>query len=258
MQPGYTLQVCAQTDIGLKRKCNEDSYFISDRNLAQIGIDNKHAVFAVADGMGGHAGGDVASQMAVRELAGRHKNGNGPSESEEAAYLKYMEKVIFSIHRRIADYGQTHPEVEGLGTTLSVLVLTGRKALMAHVGDSRIYRLREGRLEQMTRDHTLVGQFVEAGVMTVEEAGAHPLRHVMMQAVGHGIEHVFTRMEDLHAQDLFLLCSDGLHEAVPQSEIMETMLAGTGHGHICRDLLAKALHHGGPDNITVVAVRAAC
>ena len=109
----------------------------------------------------------------------------------------------------------------------------------------------------MTSDHTLVGHFIEAGVMTVEEAHAHPLRHVMMQAVGHGIDQVFTRVEEVRPRDFFLLCSDGLHDIVPLVEIQDILLSESEHRHICRLLVEKALQHGGNDNVTVVAIRVA-
>ncbi len=255
MHEGFTLRVCAGTDVGLKRRCNEDSYLAADGVAARIDIDRKGAVFAVADGMGGHPGGDIASRMAVQELAAGYRLEGGDIQTDQKVLLEYLEKTIFSIHHHIEAYGRRHPKLEGLGTTLSVLVLAGGRALMAHVGDSRIYRLRDGRLEQMTSDHTLVGHFVQAGVMTVEEAQEHPLRHVMMQAVGHGIDKVFTRVEELRPQDFFLLCSDGLHDIVPFEEIREILLSGGEHRHICRHLVGKALQHGGNDNVTVVAVR---
>lgn len=260
MHEGTTLLVCAGTDVGLKRKCNEDSYLAAEGATARIDIDTRGAVFAVADGMGGHPGGDIASRMAVQELADCCRLEGRQAETDQRVLLEYLEKTIYSIHRHIASYGRRHPELEGLGTTLSVLVLAGGRALMAHVGDSRIYRLRDGRLEQMTSDHTLVGHFVEAGVMTVEEAHEHPLRHVMMQAVGHGIDQVFTRVEELRPRDFFLLCSDGLHNIVPPEEIREILLSGSEgseHRHICRHLVEKALQHGGNDNVTVVAIRVA-
>ena len=255
MHEGTTLLVCAGTDTGLKRQCNEDSYLAAEGAAARIDIDRKGAVFAVADGMGGHPGGDVASRMAVQELAEVYRLEDDDIRSDRQALLAYLEKTIYAIHDHIQAYGRRHPEVAGLGTTLSVLVLAGGRALMAHVGDSRIYRLRGGRLEQMTSDHTLVGHFVEAGVMTVEEARKHPLRHVMMQAVGHGIEQVFTRVEALRPDDVFLLCSDGLHDMVPTEEIREILVSGSEHRHICRLLVEKALQHGGRDNVTVVAIR---
>ena len=220
-----------------------------------IEIDRRGAVFAVADGMGGHPGGDVASRMAVQELAEVYRLEGDDIRRDRQVLLEYLEKTIHTIHEHIEAYGHRHPEVEGLGTTLSVLVLAGGRALMAHVGDSRIYRLRDGRLEQMTSDHTLVGHFVEAGVMTIEEAREHPLRHVMMQAVGHGIEQVFTRVEELRPGDAFLLCSDGLHDMVPVEEIREILISGSEHRRICRHLVEKALQHGGRDNVTVVAIR---
>jgi len=255
MREGTTLLVCAATDVGLKRSCNEDSYLVADGAGAKIDTDRKGAVFAVADGMGGHPGGDIASRMAVQELADCCRLEGEDNGADQRTFLQYLEKAIFSIHHHIETYGRRHPEMEGLGTTLSVLVLAGGRAVIAHVGDSRIYRLRGGRLEQMTSDHTLVGHFVEAGVMTAEEAHEHPLRHVMMQAVGHGIDDVFTRVEDLQPQDFFLLCSDGLHDIVPLVEIREILLSKMEHRHICRHLVEKALQHGGNDNVTVVAIR---
>ncbi len=252
---GFRLMVCAGTDVGLTRRRNEDSYLAAEGTAARISNDRQGAVFAVADGMGGHPGGDIASRMAVQDLEKHYRIEDGDIDGDCKLLLDHLEKRIYAIHDRIETYGRHHPALEGLGTTLSVLALAGGRALMAHVGDSRIYRLRQGRLEQMTSDHTLVGHFVESGVMTDEEARKHPLRHVMMQAVGHGVDEVFTRVEKLRRGDIFLLCSDGLHDRVPPEEIRKILLDEGEHGRICRRLVESALRHGGRDNVTVVAIR---
>ena len=158
-----------RTDIGRKRKQNEDAAW----------FDEKRGVFVVADGMGGHLAGEVASQMAidaVRRMAARHKK---PS-------VDLLKKTVLGAHERIYLHAQGHAECAGMGTTISMMWRGGGYMYIAHVGDSRIYRLRDGHMEQITQDHSLVGELVRAGLLTPEEARLHPQHHHPRARHGRG------------------------------------------------------------------------
>lgn len=146
-----------RTDIGKKRKQNEDAAW----------FDEKRGVFAVADGMGGHLAGEVASAMAIDAVAHMAVQRKKPS-------IELLKKAVLSAHKKILAHAKGHEECSGMGTTLSVMWRADRYMYIAHVGDSRIYRLRENKLEQITEDHSLVGEFVRAGLITKEEARMHP------------------------------------------------------------------------------------
>jgi protein phosphatase len=142
-----------------------------------------------------------------------------------------------------------------MGTTLSVLLLLKEKALIAHVGDSRIYRLRRDFLEQLTEDHTFAQAFLQQGYMTSEEASRHPTRHVMTQAVGRGIESIFNKTENVEQGDIFLLCSDGLYDMLPDIEIKDILLENPKVSDQCDRLVERALDMGGKDNVTVMVIQ---
>jgi protein phosphatase len=142
-----------------------------------------------------------------------------------------------------------------MGTTLSVMVLIKNRALIAHVGDSRIYRLRRDLLEQLTEDHTFAQVFLQKGYITPETASKHSIRHVMTQAVGHGIEDMFLKMQMVEKGDIFLLCSDGLHDMLSDLEIKNVLSKSYALKDKCNRLIAKALEMGGKDNVTVIVIQ---
>ncbi len=149
----------------------------------------------------------------------------------------------------------SNKEYEGMGTTLSVLVMLKDVALLAHVGDSRIYRLRDFTLEQLTEDHTMAQLSVEMGYMKPEEVSNSPLNHVLMQSVGGGIDEVQTRIEKVKSRNIFLLCSDGLHNMVSDDEIKDILIDDSDVNSVCDKLVKAALDSGGKDNVTVIVVR---
>jgi serine/threonine protein phosphatase PrpC len=153
------------------------------------------------------------------------------------------------------DIGFNRENNEDMGTTLSVLILLNSKALIVHVGDSRIYRLRQNVLEQLTEDHTFAQAFLQKGYMTSAEATRHPTRHVMTQAVGRGIESIFHKTENVEKGDLFLLCSDGLYDMLPDIEIKDILLENPRATDKCDRLVASALDMGGKDNVTVMVIQ---
>ena len=227
-----------RTDIGRKRKQNEDAAW----------FDEKRGVFVVADGMGGHLAGEVASQMAidaVRRMAARHKK---PS-------VDLLKKTVLGAHERIYLHAQGHAECAGMGTTISMMWRGGGYMYIAHVGDSRIYRLRDGHMEQITQDHSLVQELVNQGVLTPELAAHHPMRNVITRAVGtdEGVEvDLFTKERKLG--DIWLLCTDGLSGMVPDEDIARILRTKAPEA-AADALLQTALDNGGRDNVTFVILK---
>ncbi|WP_297057968.1 protein phosphatase 2C domain-containing protein [Thermosulfurimonas sp.] len=245
---------CVRTDIGLRRKRNEDSYLVADRRDPLLG-----SLWAVADGMGGHPDGDLASRLVCRYLEELYFS--SPSFKEALLYrlrpralLSRLEKCVEEVQKRLLEYEKKHPESEGFGTTLSVLVLRGGHGFIAHVGDSRIYRLRHGDLTQLTTDDTLVQEMVEEGEMTEEEARTSRYRHILTQALGGGYEKVRCFSIDIRPGDLYLLSTDGLHDLVPGTSIRKILLENP-LPRVCDMLVEAALARGGRDNVTVIVVR---
>jgi len=256
MNKTLTISSAGKTDIGLKRKKNEDRFLIIDNAQSGYGIDCLGKMFAVADGMGGHLGGEAASRMAC-EILPEHYHKNIPeNQVSSESLIARLEHTIQTAGKRIASASFENRELSGMGTTLSVLLLHEENALIAHVGDSRIYRLRSNELKQLTADHTQVQEMVNLGQMTPEEAAYSPLRHILTQAVGmaRGPVAVELRIEPIQKNDVFLLCSDGLHDMVYDDTIKEILLKAASPQVACETLIAEALKQGGKDNITVVVV----
>jgi PPM family protein phosphatase len=232
----------AGSDVGRMRSGNEDSYFCGQ------------TVFAVADGLGGHQGGEVASAAAVEPLADLDgREFTDPSEAAEA-----LATAIREANEAILDRAAGDPALYGMGTTVTAAAVAGDRHLqLAHVGDSRAYLLRGETLEQLTTDHTVVGELVRRGRLTPEQAAIHPERSILTRAVGLD-PRVPVDLPDpleLHPGDQLLLCSDGLTEAVDDDQIAQ-LLSTAPDGHAaCRSLIGAANDAGGPDNITVVLVQ---
>ena len=224
-----------RTDIGKLRKQNEEAAW----------FDEARAVFAVADGMGGHLAGEVASRMAIEAVQRMARENERPG-------IAALREAVACAHETILAHAQDHIECAGMGTTLSVLWLGENYAYIAHVGDSRIYRLREGSLTQITQDHSLVEELVRAGLITREQARTHPRRNIITRALGtHGENEPDLLVTDVQDCDVFLLCTDGLTGMVPDDEIERT-LRDCGIEAAADRLLALALDAGGRDNVTLI------
>jgi serine/threonine protein phosphatase PrpC len=169
--------------------------------------------------------------------------------------LRHLKEIFWKAHGKIRGYASLNKLYPGMGTTLSVLLLHRDKALIAHVGDSRIYRLRNNVFEPLTEDDTLAQLSVEMGYIRPDEAANHPLRHLLSQSVGEGLEEVHTRTESVAEEDIFLLCSDGLHHMVTEDEIKEILQQSPVGSGLCDRLIDAALEKGGRDNVTVIVVR---
>lgn len=228
-----------RTDIGKVRKQNEDAAW----------FDEKRAVFAVADGMGGHLAGEVASRMAIDAVRNMAHSGQTPGISP-------LRDAVAAAHEAILAHARRHPECAGMGTTLSALWRGGNYVYIAHVGDSRIYRLRGGELEQITEDHSLVEELVRAKLITREEARTHPRRNIITRALGtQGDNTPDLLAADTKRGDIWLLCSDGLSGMVSDEKIARTLKKGGSLGAMADSLLEQALAAGGRDNITLVLYR---
>jgi serine/threonine protein phosphatase PrpC len=233
----------AGTDVGLARSGNEDSYLCG------------RTVFAVADGLGGHQGGEVASAMAAEPLAAL--DGRAFADARQAA--EALTAAIAEANRAILERAREDRTLWGMGTTVTAAAVAADRLLqLAHVGDSRAYLLRGGGpLRQLTEDHTAVAEAVGRGLLTRAQAAVHPQRGVVTRAVGldPGVRVDTPPPLELAEGDQVLLCSDGLTEVVDEERIAE-VLAGQADGDgACRALIAAANDAGGPDNVTVVLLR---
>jgi PPM family protein phosphatase len=232
------------TDIGLRRSNNEDAYLA----VPEIGL------FAVADGMGGEAAGEVASAIfveTVRELFGR-----SPCASPDEATVLVRE-IFRRANQRMVDDVVRHPDHYGMGCTAELLVFSGDRYVLGHVGDSRTYLFREGKVRALTKDHSLVQQQVDLGVITPAQAKSHPMKNVVLRALGANIELSLDLLPGrVLPNDLFLLCSDGLTDMLEDAEIEAALAArGTPTEKAAR-LIERALSAGGGDNVTVVLCQA--
>lgn len=227
------LRYAARSDRGLVRSNNEDSVYAGARLLA------------LADGMGGHAAGEVASQLMIAALA--HLDDDEPGDD----LLGKLEAATREGNASIADQVEDEPELDGMGTTLTAILFAGKKIGLVHIGDSRAYMLRDTKLTQITRDDTFVQSLVDEGRITAEQAHTHPQRSLIMRALtGNEIEPTLT-VREAKAGDRYLLCSDGLSDVVSDETIENTLNEGDCASSADR-LIELALRSGGPDNVTVV------
>ena len=242
----------ARSEIGHARENNEDKFDFYEPDEEPL-LAARGSVYLVCDGMGGHNAGQIASELAAKQFLHAYYHLGGTAQ--EAA-----RHAILQAHHYIAEMASTIPSRYGMGTTLTALILKQDEGILAHVGDSRCYRLREGVFEQLSRDHTLVARLVEQGVIPPEQARYHPQRNVIRQAVGVAdpSEPLEPDIETfaLQAGDLYLLCSDGLTDMVDDAEI-EAILRDEPPTRAAWRLVDRALANGGRDNITVVLVRVA-
>ena len=229
------LRYAARSDIGLLREGNEDSGYAGPRLLV------------VADGMGGHAAGEVASSVAVAVLSGLDDDAPGP------ALLDRLSSAVHDANAHLRDMVGGDPELEGMGTTLTALLRAGSRFGLVHVGDSRCYLLRDETLQQITHDHTFVQTLVDDGRISAEEADHHPQRSLILRALdGRDEVDLDLSVREAKAGDRYLLCSDGLSGVVSESTLQETLVSAGDPARAVDALIELALRGGGPDNITAI------
>jgi len=231
--------VSARSDVGRVRTSNQDSGYAGQ------------FFFVVADGMGGHAGGDVASGIAVRDLAILDRRFASVDEARAAVVAQ-----LKTINEKLSNVVDSNPELAGLGTTVSALVRVGDRFVVAHIGDSRIYRLSNGELSQVTADHTFVQQLIDAGRITEAEAKDHPRRSVLMRVLGDVDDDPSIDTADFPAipGERWLLCSDGLTGVLDDDAVHAHLAADSGPEAVSARLIDRGLNGGGPDNITVIVL----
>ncbi len=245
-----------RSDNGPVREHNEDSFLVD--------LDN--GVFVVADGMGGHAAGEVASSMATETV---HRTLVGAVDPDETRLQRpdddfdrsdvLRERLRYAMNQasiQIRKESEIRPETRGMGTTLVVLVVDGDQAHLAHVGDSRAYLFRQSRLTRLTRDHTVVQQEIDAGRLTPELARLLPHKHILTQSVGfHGPVEPDTTTRMVHSGDVFILCSDGVTDPMDDAAL-QALLATTPVDQMAHVLVEEAIKRGSEDNLTAVVVAA--
>ncbi|WP_205881473.1 Stp1/IreP family PP2C-type Ser/Thr phosphatase [Leucobacter coleopterorum] len=238
MSVGYESAIGSH--VGMVRSNNQDSAFAGDY------------LFLVADGMGGHAGGDVASALATQQIA--HSDGEPSGTPQEVS--ETLRKAVLAANRKLRDTVGDRPELAGMGTTFTGFFTVNDKLALAHIGDSRLYLLRDNVLKQITVDHTFVQRLVDSGKITEEEAKIHPRRSVLMRVLGDvdSSPEVDTDVLDTLPGDVWLLCSDGLCGYVEDPDIEKILRRRNSLQGAVDALIDKSLAHGAPDNVTVVLV----
>jgi serine/threonine protein phosphatase PrpC len=239
------LRVGARTDVGMVRSGNEDNFYAD--------ADERRGLFVVADGMGGHAAGEVASEMAVQIVS---QTLAAVASAMDAAAAELMAKSLRDANRAIYDRMLAESDKQGMGTTASVLILSDHAFLIGQIGDSRVYLLRDGVLTQLTKDHSYVQEQVDAGLLTPEQARHHPYSNVITRCVGANDDvEVDLFRGEVRSGDVFLVASDGLTGMVDDRRLLQLMVAQTGPGRIVDALIAEANARGGVDNITAIVVQ---
>jgi len=261
------------TDTGKVRETNEDQFLIAamrktlrvERTSLAVGKirrshDESH-LFVVADGMGGHAGGEEASALAVDAvesfLVETFKWFSKCKGRDQDQVLAEFKKAVAEANAHVLDEAHRHPELRGMGTTLTLAYSLNDTLFIAHVGDTRCYLFRDGVLQRLTQDHTLVEDLVRRGALTPEQAPKHRLRHVITNAIGGDSPEIQVELQRIRLQpdDAVLLCSDGLTEMVSDSEIAHILDTAPDAEHACQQLVDSANQNGGSDNITAIVAR---
>ncbi len=244
-----------ETNVGMKRAHNEDNF----------SVDDDDHLYVVADGMGGHASGEVASQMAIDTLreffraTGADPEATWPYKMDKARGYE-ENRLITSIklaNLRIFEAAQRDPKLRGMGTTICGILIVDDGVLVAHVGDSRVYRVRDGKLEQLTEDHSLLNDYIKMKRLSEEEIANFPHKNVIVRALGMKESvKVDTLLDKPQPGDIYVLCSDGLCGPASDEEIREIVHAESKDiKGACTKLIERANGNGGPDNITVVLAK---
>ena len=264
--PPVHVTVSGRTDVGRTRDHNEDTFLVADlstgHTTVEVGdksylIGGRGALFMVADGMGGAAAGELASQLAA-ETIHAHLMATWAKEPEPTReqFAFRVREAVEEANARIHGYAKEHPDVRGMGTTVTAAGVYGADLYLAQIGDSRAYLVRRGVATQLTKDQSLTQRLVDAGELTEEEAEKSERRNIILQALGPDPQvRVDLTYEQLRRGDVLILCSDGLSGQVKREEFAEHATRLTALDQLCSALIDLANSRGGPDNITVVAAR---
>lgn len=247
--PRLAVQAVLRTDVGLIRSENQDfGAFTSPQEERDSQPGGR--LLIVADGMGGHRGGATASRLATETVREQYLN----SETKDVG--EALREALIRANARVFSEAQGNPDLRGMGTTTSALVLRDSQGWLGHVGDSRIYRVRSGVIEQLTDDHSLVASMVREGLLTAKEAETHPRRNVLQRSLGVGeqVEIDIRGPFEVIEGDLFIICSDGLHGLVKQEELGE--IAALPLQQAADECVRRTLERGAPDNVTVIVAKA--
>lgn len=248
VKPG--VEVASQSDVGCQREDNEDS-FLYWEPADDKEFQRKGRLAVIADGMGGHEGGKEASHLAVETV--REVYDQNVHDDPQTALME----SFAAAHARILGYAEQHPAFYGMGTTCTALVLRDGQLYFAHVGDSRLYLVRDGRISRLTRDHSYVSRLVESGIVSPEDAEKHPQRHILTGALGAGREVAVDGSQlglGVQKGDSLLLCTDGLWGVVTDEEL-EMAVSNNAPAECCAALVKLARQRGAPDNITLQVLR---
>lgn len=235
----FSFTSAARSAVGLVRSGNEDSALINKQ------------IIAVADGMGGHAAGEVASSLAIKTLAVLSQTFTNPDLDQDSAHDLFINS-IHTVDAEITRFTDEDPQLGGMGTTLTSLFLRGNRVALLHVGDSRAYRLRGNTFEQLSLDHTVLQELLSKGTISAAEAADHPQRSMLTQVVmGEGVADPALLLFDVEAKDRFLLCSDGLSGVLTEKEI-KSLLKKSSREDAVNALVEATYLNGAPDNVTVI------
>ncbi|MDH5739391.1 MAG: Stp1/IreP family PP2C-type Ser/Thr phosphatase [Nitrospira sp.] len=238
-----------RSEIGHVRTVNQDAFTVIE----------DHGIWAVADGMGGHIGGDIAAQTAIRTVEAQAALSSAALWDGHTPPTDVLTELINRAHEAIVDRVRSQSKLKGMGTTIVLLAIATTQApvaYLAHVGDSRAYRVRSGTLTPLTRDHSLIEKYLERGILTPQTAKTHPERHVLTRALGiSGMATPTIGAFPIQEDDVVLLCSDGLTKMLDDDDIQRVLTQGElDPTLLCNRLVTTALDRGGEDNVTVVVV----
>lgn len=241
------MEVGVKTDIGKVREINQDAYYISA---------DEGPLFIVADGMGGHKAGEIASNMAVDIISSDLGKDMNFLELDDKEIQNRIKQSIGKANQEIYKKSLEDECFAGMGTTVTLIYIKGKKVFIGHVGDSRAYLFRENTLAQLTEDHSLVEELIRNGSISREEAKLHPQRNIITRAVGTSPDiEADLIVKEKSKDDIFLLCTDGLTNMLEDEEIREHLLSKEDMQKVCENLVEFANNKGGYDNITVVAIK---
>lgn len=248
IRPG--IELASLSDIGCQRENNEDNYSYwepaSDAEFARRG-----RLAIVADGMGGYEGGQEASRLAIEAIQDVY------AHAAEGDPQSWLVAGFQQAHQRIQDEANLEPLLQGMGTTCTAIAVLEHALYYAHLGDSRLYLVRQGTINRLTRDHSYVSRLVENGLIRADEAESHPQRHILTAALGAGMTiapDYPVHPVELHDDDVLLLCTDGLWSLLKDAEVLR-IVTGRNAAEACGELVETAKQRGGPDNITVQLLR---